>query len=203
MAKKQTALPASDFTPDLDSFKGLAVTDEYAYYLGVTGDCPVTQIDCVGLNFPMRQEVFRPDPMHPGQRRREPVIGGMNKRINIDHIHALRECLKRMVIRFKDEPAQKEEQGTGKNIGADHQRLRRGKLVKIPTSEQLLLAQKERLHVNRYVRQPNDEPAVRYMYFKLCPDQANPARGHDFSTIEESGIIWPGELDAELETLLN
>ena len=200
--KKQTRLPPSEFLPDLDTFEGLAVTDEYAYYMGIVEGCPVTQIQVVGLNFPMREDVFRPDPMRPGERRREPVLGALHNRINVDHIRALRDCLKRMVIRFKDEPEQKEELGTGKNVKDAFRRGRRGRIIKIPSAEQMALARSEGLHVNHYRREPNDEPAARYMYFKLCPDQTKPARGHDFSTIEEEGIVWPGELDAETEALL-
>lgn len=204
MKNHTTKLAASEFIPDFNAHKGFAVANEHAYYLGVLGTCPVAQINCGGLNFPMRNDVFRDDPSRPGKKMRVGVVGGQNNKVNAHNIAALRTGLKRLVIRFTDEPAQLEERGTGKNTRAPHQKGRRGKIIRIPTPEQMAEAREAGVHVPVYVRQPNDEPAARYMYMHPCPDQAYPERGHDFTTIEEGGIFWPGELDnATPESILS
>lgn len=203
-APKKTKLDASEFLPDFNAHQGFAVAQDYAYYLGVLGSCPVAQINCAGLNFPMRNDVFRDDPARPGKKMRVGVVGGQNNKVNADHIAALRTSLKRLVIRFKEEPEQLEEPGTGKNTRAPHKKARVGKLIRIPTAEQVAEARESGGHVPRYVRDPNDEPAARYMYMHPCPDQSYPERGHDFTTIEEGGIFWPGALDdATPESILS
>ncbi len=118
------------------------------------------------------------------------VLGGLHNHINEDNIRALRDVLPRMVVRWKDKAA-REAKG-----------LRPlAKIIKIPTAERLAQAKADGTHVSRYVRQPDDEPAVKYMYMHLCADQSEPERGHDYSTLDETGLVWPEELDAETEAL--
>ena len=109
-----------------------------------------------------------------------------------------------MVIRFSAAiQGQQEERGTGENTGDPHLRGRKAVLVIIPTAAQIVLAKAEKTRVPRFVRTPGDEPAAKYMFFKLCLDQKKPRREmSEPETIFDGGIFWPGDID-ELNELLS
>ena len=191
--------------PDFDTLPGEAFGDERAYWMGVTSDCPIAQINIVGLNFPRRNEIFVADPARPGgPKLRVPAIGGLHRKVTQEHIIALREVLPRTVIRFAAAlPTQPNEPGTGVNTGDSFKRAVKADLVIIPTAAQIVLAKENGTATPRYTRQAGDEPAAQYMFFKLCLDQDQPRRELSVpETIFDGGIFWPGDID-EINTLLS
>ena len=202
---RTTQIDGASLVPDFDSHAGRGVTTEYAYWMGLTPACPAHQINVAGLNFPKMNEILIQDPNRTGKRQRIPVIGGLDKGVNSDHIAALRAVLPRLVVRFTEAAAgdQIEETGSGQNIGDVHVRVRKGFIITIPTAEAIAQAKADGRQVPRYIRKPGDEPAARYMYFKLCENQGSPLRGNECPpSIEEAGIFWPEELAAATAELL-
>ena len=197
--------------PKFDELPGVTGGDEHAYWMGVTPDCPIAQINIAGLNFPKRNEIFMVDPINPGgQKIRVPAIGGLHKKVTQDHILALREVLPRLVIRFAAaQPEQKEEPGTGQNTGHVFKRGVKAELVIIPTPAQIVKAKKEvektgkNIRIPRYSRDVGDRPAADFMFFKLCLNQEDPRRELTVpETIRVGGIFWPGDID-EINALLS
>lgn len=201
---KTTQIEGSTLVPNFDDHMDLGVTTEHAYWMGVTPDCPAHQISCAGLDFPKMNERLIPDPNRTGKTVRVPVLGGLNKGVTSTQVEALRECLPRMVIRFTEEELdQKEEQGSGNNIGDVHVKVRKGYVITIPTAKQIKDAKKAKTRIPRYVRNVNDVPAARYMFFEICKNQTEPQRGVECPpTIETAGVFWPDEL-SELDELLS
>jgi len=191
--------------PNFDDLPGVTLGTEHAYWMGVTPDCPISQINIVGLNFPKRNEIFVADPVNPGgQKIRVPSIGGLHRAVTQDHIIALREVLPRLVIRFATEtPGQQEEPGTGVNTGHVFKRQRKAELVIIPTSAQIVKAKENGTQVPRYSRHAGDRAAAEFMFFKLCLDQAVPRRELTCpETIFQGGIFWPEDIN-EINALLS
>jgi len=191
--------------PNFDDLPGVCLGDEHAYWMGVTPDCPLAQINVVGLNFAKRNEIFVVDPLNPGgQKIRVPAIGGLHRKVTADHILALREMLPRLVIRFAHaEAEQKEEPGTGVNTGHQFKRGVKAKLVKIPTPAQIVIAQENGQRIPRYSREAGDRPAAEFMFFKLCLDQEAPRRELTVpESVAQGGIFWPGDID-EINALLS
>jgi len=190
---------------DLDAQPGLGITTEFAFWMGVTVHCPVNQINAGGLNFPKMNERLIDNPNRTGDKLRVPEIGGLNKHVNIEHFERLQELLPRLVLRFKDDPVEVEEKGSGENIGHVHMRPRRGYVVTIPTDEEVKRAKEGGANLPRYVRQPLDEPAAKYMFLKLCFDQEYPQREAIYPpTLDVTGIEWPDEAEMrEAADLLN
>jgi hypothetical protein len=193
-SKNALSISGADLLADLDSQPGLGVTTEYAFWMGVVPSCPVAQINAGGLNFPKMNERLIDSPNRTGEKLRVPEIGGLNKHVNIQHIERLKELIPRLVLRFKDDPVEAEEPGSGENIGHVHQRPRRGYVVTIPTEEEIAKAKEAGANLPRYVRQPLDEPAAKYMFLKLCADQEMPQREAIYPpTLDVTGIEWPDE----------
>lgn len=204
-APRTTLVDGHLLVPNFDELPGVCLGDEHAYWMGLTPECPIGQIDIVGLNFPKRNEIFVVDPLKPGgQKIRVPAIGGLHQKITQDHILGLREALPRLVIRFANaESEQQEERGTGKNTGDAFKRGVRAKLVKIPTPAQVADAIKNGTRIPRYVREAGDKPAADFMFFKLCLNQETPRRElTPPETIAKGGIFWPGDID-EINALLS
>lgn len=202
---KTTRIDPKDLAVDFDSFEGLAVLEEHPFWLGLTADCPVNQIDVAGLHFPKAEEEIKINAA--GKQIRNPVHGALNFHVTRQHFDALCEVLPRLVIRFTDkgieEPPEKDAAGviTGAPLV-----VRRGYLVKIPTAAQIAEREEEIQRMGGrgrklrpYMRDPRDVPASRFMYFQHVP---NKMRGNEFSTIEEDGLEWPEVLE-EIDEILS
>ncbi len=191
----------------LDSYPGVAVIHENAYWMGVVPSCPVNQINVAGLNFSKLNEIFVDDPARTGNKLRVPVIGELHRGVTLDHIHALAAALPRLVLRFPKGKGSRdvaEEPGAGENIGDVHVRTRKGFLIRVPTEEMIAAAKEGGVHRPRYVRKPGDEPAADYMYFKLCDNQEEPHRGVVVPpSISVAGLEWPALLDDDGTDLLS
>lgn len=198
----KTHIPASELVPDLGSARLRSGTlNQYRYWIGALPDCPVESVDLCGLNFPKVNENLIDDPMRTGIKKRVPVIGAIVF-ITAEKIRALRERLPRTVIRFLDEPEQRDEPGTGQNVGDVHKRARRGHLITIPTPEEVEARKKAGRSTRQYVPGPNDVPAANYLFAQLCADQQNGSREETYpETLADTGLVWPDEL--VLDELLN
>jgi len=195
---KTTTIDPSEFTPDFDNIPGDFTAVEFPFWLGVTADCPRHSIDVAGLHFPAANERIVKNET-TGKQVRVPEHGTLNFTVTRQHVEALRRDLKRFVVRFRDHPAVTND-GTGENIGDPVERARRGKLIKIPTQEQIDASVKSGGRAFKpYIKQPGDRPAADYMYFIHVPDRV---RGREIRTISETGIVWPEEL-AEIDEILS
>lgn len=194
----KTKIDGSQLVPDLNKASRNAggVLQSYKYWVGVTPSCPVEHIDLAGINFPKVNENLVDDPMRTGQRRRVPVIGAIVF-LTEDKIRKMRERLPRTVIRFYDnDQGERDEPGTGQNIGDNHRRPRRGEPITIPSADEVEQRRKAGKPTRQYIPNPNDVPAARYMFAVLCADQVNGSRGDYYpETLETTGLEWPGELE--------
>ncbi len=199
-----TRIAGADLLPNIPKLRAAGgVAREFFYWVGVTPTCPVEHIDCAGINFPKLNEDLIDDPMRGPQRKRVPVIGAIVK-LNEDKIRRMRERLPRTVLRFLSNPGQKDEPGTGQNIGDLHQRPSRGQLITIPTAEDIEWRKKSGKPTRVYTPHPADVPAARFMFAVLCTNQEKGNRGDVYpETLETAGLVWPDPIDAELSDLMN
>ena len=185
MSKKSnqtTKVDAASLRPDFDNYEGLAVAEDFPFWLGLTSDCPVNQIDVAGMHFPKAEESI--------------VI---NNEVSREHFNALCEVLPRLVIRFTDKEPEVVEDGSGVNTGDAIKRARKGYLIKVPTEKTMENALEAGQKRKPYVRRPGDKPAMDYMYFQHVADKH---RGNVYQTISEAGLEWPAELE-EIDDLLS
>jgi len=191
--RSATRISGADLVPDLNKHRG-SVERGYFYWVGVTPSCPVEGVDCAGINFPKVNE--RLIAGRNGEQQRVPVIGAL-VRLSERKIRLLRERLPRVVVRFtRDDQGVKEEPGTGQNLGDLHIRPRKGFLITIPTEADLKQREQRGIAARRYVQGPNDEPAARYMFARLCRNQEIGERGDTYpDTLANTGLDWPDELE--------
>ncbi len=178
--KAQQVIAPSDLAPDMQAVE--AMSERFKYWVGIHPDCPVERIGAAGLTFQKVNELLVPDA--EGKTQRVPVIGGI---ANIDRETMLRltKVLPRIVIRFLDDPDEHEEPGTGLNVGDAFKNKRRGQLITIPKP-----GDKRR----KYYPQPNDRPAINWMFMQLCADQDAGSRGTTFpESIAKTGLAWHGD----------
>ena len=191
--KKSRTTAGSSLVPNITS-GGQGAVKQFAYWVGVTPSCPVEHIDLAGINFPKVNELILPDPMRTNQKRRVPVIGSIVW-LTQDRLELMEERLRRTVIRFYEDGGQKEEPGTGQNVGDNHVRPRRGQIITIPTAEEIKQRRERGKPTNEYRPHPNDVPAARYMFAQICEDQERGSRGEYYpETLEKTGLWWPDEL---------
>ncbi|HXI82133.1 MAG TPA: hypothetical protein VNM34_15100 [Verrucomicrobiae bacterium] len=175
---------------------------EYRYWVGVSPSCPVQSITVAGIDFPKVNELLIDDPARTGQKRRVPVIGAIVF-LDADRIRRLREQLPRTVIRFLDDGGEKEEPGTGQNIGDAHRQPRKGHVITVPSPEEVAQRRKDGTAINLYVPSRHDVPAARFMFAQICADQERGSRGEFYpDPLEVSGLDWPDEL-GDLDKLLS
>jgi hypothetical protein len=200
--KSKTRVGGAALVPDLDSKASSAgVSTQYRYWVGVTPDCPRESIDLAGINFPKVNARLTPDPMRTNVKQRVPVIGAIVY-LTEDKIRKMLDVLPRTVIRFTDDNGQNEEPGTGKNIGDNHARPRKGHIITIPTDEDIKQRRAAGKSARSYVPDPKrDVPAARFMFAQLCADQANGSRGEVYpDTLENTGLEWPDEIAGTAST---
>jgi hypothetical protein len=193
-AKSSKIRAGNTLVPELTN-PGLGVTKSFWYWVGVTPSTPVEHIDLAGICFPKVNELIVPDPMRTNQKKRIPVIGSLVKLSQQDLLR-LEERLRRTVIRFYDDKGVREEVGTGQNVGDNHIRPRRGKLITIQTAEEQQLRAQMNKPVRTYTPSPNDAPAARFVFAQLCEDQEKGTRGSFYpEVLEDAGLEWPAELE--------
>ena len=195
----KTVVPGSALVPDIESRRrNGGVAKEFFYWVGVTPSCPVQHVDIAGINFPKVNENLIDDPLRSGTKKRVPVIGAI-VRLNEKAMKTLRERLPRTVIRFTDDEGEREEPGTGQNIGDVFRRPRRGHLITIPTAEEVAQRRATGRPTREYVPRPSDVPAARFMFAVYCSDQTRGNRGDVYpDPLETAGLRWPLELADEL-----
>lgn len=189
-SKSKTKFEGKSLVPDLEKNR-TAVSRLYWYWIGVTPNCPVDEVQIVGTGFPKVEEKVT---QINGKTQRHPLIG---KLVQLDEaaIRRLRERLPRTVIRFIDAKDQHEEPGTGMNLGDVYERKRRGHLITIPRESDVAEIEKQGRAVRRYVQDPRDQPAARYMFAQICDDQERGNRGAVYpETLETTGLEWPDEM---------
>lgn len=191
----KTHIAGSALVPDIAGRRDAAgVARRFRYWVGITPSTPVESIDLAGVNFPKVNELLVPDPMRTSVKRRVPVIGAI---VWLDEaqIQRMRERLPRTIIRFTSTAAQKDEPGTGQNIGDVHAAPRRGQLITIPTASEIAQRRKTGKATREYIPNANDVPAARFMFAQLCDDQVNGSRGSIYpEALETTGLEWPDEL---------
>lgn len=190
-ARVNTRTPGSELIPDLTQNKA-AVETSYLYWIGALPGLPTEGIDLAGENFPKVTEDVIKD--RDGKTVRIPRIGAL-VRISTDKMKRMRDRLRRTVVRFTNDPGQKEEPGTGQNLGDPYIRPRRGLIITIPTEADLKAREQRGMPARRYVQQKGDEPAARYMFAILCKNQETGERGDSYpDSIEVNGLDWPAPL---------
>ena len=199
-----THFAGSSLVPDLaKAGKQAGVLKQYRYWVGVSPSCPVESVTIAGINFPKMNERIIPDPGRSGGKRRVPVAGALVW-LTEDKIKRLKERLPRTVVRFLNDKGQREEPGTGENIGDNAVRPRRGHLITIPTDEEIAQRMKKGKPARAYLPDPTrDVPVARFLFAQLCPDQVNSERGSNYpDALERTGLDWPEKIDG-LNALLN
>ncbi len=186
-----THIGGSELTPNIEKQRAVSAR-VYWYWVGVTPRCPTQHIDCAGINFPkINEEILDKGTQN---QTRIPVIGSLVQ-LSETHIRNLRSRLPRTVIRFRS-PSELVENGAGQSVGQPIVNPRAGFLITIPTEADLEQRRKSNLPARPYVAQPGDEPAVRYMFAQLCPNQDKPVRGTFYpETLETTGLAWPEPLE--------
>lgn len=174
--------------PDISANVGVAART-FLFWIGVTADCPVEHIDMAGENFPKVSEDLLRE--RDGSVRRVPRMGALI-RMDARKFERLQERLTRTVVRMYDDPGEKDEPGTGENMGDMHRRPRRGAIITIPTEEDLKSREARGMPARRYQAHTGDRPASEFMYCVLCRDQKAGERTDTRpATIAEVGLDNP------------
>lgn len=200
-----THIAGSALVPDIAArSRATGVARQFKYWIGVSPGCPVESIRLAGVCFPKVNQKLVPDPNRSGKKARVPVVGAIVW-LNEDKIRALRERLPRTVIRFQNAEAIIEEPGTGENIGDNAVRPSKGKVITIPTNEEIAFRKKRGKPTNEYVPDTTrDVPASRFMFAQICDDQVNGERGEFYpEPVETAGLAWPDALEDETARLLS
>lgn len=201
MESQSTHIPGASLRADIDQHSAAQIVS-LKFWVGVLPSSPVESIDCAGVNFPKVSELLVPPADGSRYMRRIPKVGAVTI-LTEKHITELMERLPRLVIRFREQPSQMQEPGTGQNLGDPVVRGRRGFLITIPREEDLELARSKGRAVRPYVRQKWDEPAADYMYARVCTDQNT---GNFFDEVpkplSETGLEWPANIASVLSDIL-
>lgn len=165
------------------------VSKSWRYWVGLLPSAPVEAMTICGVSFPKMNEDLVSDPMRTSTKKRIPVIGAITI-ISESLLLKIIDQIPRIVFRFQ--PGQKEEIGTGQNIGDNHQRPRRGTIVTIPRPDELIARAAMGRSSQAYDQQSGDEPVAKYIFAILCQDQEVGERGDFYpSSLEASGFDLP------------
>lgn len=181
---KSTRVDPSKLAPDFTNIPGEVVASQKCFWLGITQDIGIRQIDVAGLHFPVRQERITHNDQ--GQQVRIPEDGALNKTVTRYHFDKLVEVLPRLVIRQL--PPRRLETRPGK----PEKELPRAQLIKIPSSEMIAGVTKNGQQLRPYVKQPGDRPASEFLFFHHAPNGQRGPQGSQ-RPISETGLEWPGD----------
>lgn len=189
-----------EFAPDLDSYSAEDYK-EVVYWVGALPSCPVEMVSCAGVNFPKLTGRWKPSPQDPGNLMMTPQTGGFH-RFRKSDLERFKRSLSHLVVRFTEDPGQDlpdDMHGQHvRNVGDQWIRASKGRIVRIPRSEDLEKMKEQRIAGGPttavYHRDPRDEPAAKHIYAVPCEDQDNPQTGGAFPpSIYEAGLQWPGD----------
>lgn len=177
--------------PDLDTHRA-AVTQSFWYWIGLTNACPVQAAFLGGECFPKTEELVSKD-MH-GATVRVPVFGAMVK-LTREKFDRICEQMQRTVLRFdKADAGDKEEPGTGQNVGMPHRLPRKGYWIRIPTKHEVESRARSGMPVPSYAQGSNDEPGADYIYCVPAANQDQPVRGPYLpDPVSKTGMEWIGD----------
>ena len=170
-----TKIDPEKLLPSFGDHPGAAIAEEHPFWLGLTADCPINQLDIAGLHFPKSEEEIVTNPA--GRQVRVPVHGALNFHVNKKHFDDLVKVLPRVIIR-------------GAGAG--------GRKFIIPNEKNIADATTNGRVVKPYVRHPGDRPATDFMYFIHIPEKH---RGREYVTISDVGLEWPAALE-EIDNFL-
>jgi hypothetical protein len=178
-----TKFSGQDLVPKNLEERRLAVETRCAYWVGALPDMPGGGTAWVGgVGFHKLTEHVQQDGTVASKTRRTPKFGDVQF-LNRDEVQRVAETLPRCIVRVTKTP---EEEPI-----AD----RRGRLIQIPTEEDIELRKKHKRRIVRYQPAAGDEPLARYLFMVPCVDQKNPQTGHEYPPpLEETGIEWPDYL---------
>lgn len=171
----------SKLAPDFDNLPGEVVSTETCFWLGITEDIGIGQIDKAGLHFPYYNEAIETN--NAGDPMRTPQVGCINRTVNRHKFDALCEILPRLVIRFEPDREVQIKPGVTRTV-------RRAKLLTIPTEAQIAGATTNGQRLRPYVKQPGDRPASEFLFFHHAPTGHRGPRGSQ-RPISETGLEWP------------
>lgn len=161
-----------------------AVEDARWYWIGVTADCPVGFITVGGECFTKTEEIVARDPN--GGTSRSPVAGSLVK-LTRDKLLRMAERLPRTIIRFLDGSDDASERLNPNQT----KRPPRAQVITIPSQDQAQADAAAGRATRLYRRHPGDKPAAKFMYCVPVENQAKPFRGHEYQTLDQTGLEWP------------
>jgi len=177
--------------PDFDNLPEEHVGKRGTFWMGLTKDCPLGQIDVAGLHFPGYNEVIGTD--NAGRQTRHGVIGALNSEVTRTHFDELVKVMPRLVVRFERLPKSALEQPEDDKV------RRRALLIKIPDEAMIAGATAHGRTLKPYRRMEGDRPASEFMFFHHAPLGV---RGLEYQTIAEVGLEWPFTDEAEPKAAL-
>lgn len=163
-----------------------AIEDARWYWIGVTADCPVGFITVGGECFTKIEEIVAKDPN--GGTSRSPVPGSLVK-LTRDKLVRMAERIPRTVIRFLDGS----DDATENHLAVPGQTKRppRAQVITIPSPEQVEADRASGRATRTYRRHPGDRPAAQFLYCHPVERQDRPMRGHEYQTLDQTGLEWP------------
>ncbi len=189
----------SALVPDLDANRAVMRYTKW-YWIGALPGSPVEAVTVAGQCFPKIEERIIKASAAADQVR-YPVIGAIVPLTKTD-IDRMREALPRTIMRFTSSGRQTSDQfgagmpaidaGTGNTVEQAIGRNRKGFLVTIPKAKDVEEMLKQGRAARTYEQREGDEPAARYLFAQLCPDQQNPSRGEVYpEPLELTDLDWP------------
>lgn len=209
MTETQTKQPKKPKTRDTaPDFKSPAVVTKRAFWCGAMPSSPYSCITISPATFTLlTEEVIEADPGEPSERI--PHIGSI-VHLTADDLETIRQKLRTKVIRFeepedthaivrkamgddgrvttKTEPIGGA--GATVRVARYEKRARRGRLVHIPSDEEIRARKKNGLPSMPYVRGPLDEPLDQHIFMVPASDPTAefPSGGKFPRPISETGI---------------
>lgn len=191
---KPTKAPAewkpkgSALVPDLEKNRAV-MRHTMWYWIGALPGSPVEAVVIGGQCFPKIEERIIKASSAADQVR-YPVIGSLTPLTKAD-IERMREALPRTIMRFTG-TEQPGHSGVGNTVEGAIGKNRRGFLITIPRESDVKEMVRQGRAPHTYEQRDGDEPAARYLFAQLCPDQQNPSRGEVYpEPLEQTDLVWP------------
>lgn len=200
---KKNTISASALAPNIAS-EGLGIATRFFYWVGALPECPSEYVTIGGVCFPKMTEKLQRMP-GKASKQRVPGIGAVVP-LSPAQLRGIIERLPRTVVRFNSAAPEPIERANGGELLFDAAGVRRrGRLITIPTREEVEDAIKRGKPTRAYNEGPFDEPVSKYIFAKLCLNQERGERGDVYpATLADVGLELPDGFDvnpqsAELE----